>query len=101
MMLQHLDSTKFYRKWSFGSRDSISLRKILIRNESKRVKKLKSINCNKTNLNSFLIGNNFTQSEKYNFINNQSCMITYEGTTYTAENEFVYIKLQTKKSKAV
>jgi hypothetical protein len=29
MMLQHLDSTKYYRvkKWLFGSRDTISLRK--------------------------------------------------------------------------
>jgi hypothetical protein len=48
----------------FWSRDSISLKKILIRNEQKKSKEVKNqLTATKTNLNSFLIGNNFTQRE--------------------------------------
>ncbi|MBC5842322.1 MAG: carboxypeptidase-like regulatory domain-containing protein [Flavobacteriaceae bacterium] len=106
MMLQHLDSTKFYRVKSglFGSRDSISLRKDF--NQKREQKKSKEIRnqltATKTNLNSFLIGNNFSQSEKYNFIKKPELYdYTYEGTTYTAENEFAYIlSFKPRKSKA-
>ncbi|MFT5251789.1 MAG: hypothetical protein ACI87N_000780 [Flavobacteriales bacterium] len=106
MMLQHLDSTKFYRVKSglFGSRDSISLRKDFNRKrDQKKTKEIKNqLTATKTNLNSFLIGNNFTQSEKYNFIKQPELYdYTYEGTTYTAENEFAYVlSFKPRRSKA-
>lgn len=106
MMLQHLDSTKFYRIKSglFGSRDSISMRKDW--NQKRDQKKSKEVRnqltATKMNLNSFLIGNNFAQSEKYNFIKKPELYdYTYEGTTYTAENEFAYIlSFKPRRSKA-
>ena len=96
MMLQHLDSTKFYRVKSglFGSRDSISLRKDWNqKRDQKKTKEIKNqLTATKMNLNSFLIGNNFSQSEKYTFIKKPELYdYKYEGTTYTAENEFAYI----------
>lgn len=106
MMLQHLDSTKYYRVKSglFGSRDSISLRKDFNRKKDQKKTNIVSnqITNTKTNLNSFLIGNNFSQSERYNFVKKPELYdYTYEGTTYTAENEFAYIiSFKPRKSKA-
>jgi hypothetical protein len=106
MMLQHLDSTKFYRVKSglFGSRDSISLRKDWNqKRDQKKTKEVKNqLTATKVNLNSFLIGNNFSQSEKYSFIKKPELYdYTYEGTTYTAENEFAYIlSFKPRRSKA-
>jgi hypothetical protein len=106
MMLQHLDSTKFYRVKSglFGSRDSISLRKDFNKKKDQKKTNIVSnqITYTKTNLNSFLIGNNFSQSGKYNFVSKPELYdYSYEGTTYTAENEFAYIiSFKPRKSKA-
>ena len=106
MMLQHLDSTKFYRVKSglFGSRDSISMRKDWNqkRDQKKNKEIKKQLTTTKTNLNSFLIGNNFAQSERYNFIKQPELYdYTYEGATYTAENEFAYIlSFKPRRSKA-
>ena len=106
MMLQHLDSTKFYRVKSglFGSRDSISMRKDWNqKRDQKKNKEVKTqLTVTKNNLNSFLIGNNFSQSEKYSFIKRPELYdYTYEGTTYTAENEFAYIlSFKPRRSKA-
>ena len=106
MILQHLDSTKFYRVKSglFGSRDSISLRKDWNqKRDQKKTKEIKNqLTATKMNLNSFLIGNNFSQSEKYTFIKKPELYdYKYEGATYTTENEFAYIiSFTPRKSKA-
>jgi hypothetical protein len=96
MMLQHLDSTKFYRVKSglFGSRDSISLRKDFNRKkEQQKSKEIKNqLTMTKQNLTSFLINNNFAQSSKFNFISKPELYdYKYEGTTYTEDNEFAFV----------
>lgn len=106
IMLQHLDSTKFYRVKSgiFGSRDTISLREDF--NKKKDLKKDKEIKnqltAAKANLNYFLMNTNFLSSTKLDFIKKTDWYTyTYEGTTYTNENEFAYIiSFKPRKSKA-
>ena len=106
MMLQHLDSTKFYRVKSgiFGSRDTISLREDF--NKKKELKKDKEIKnqltAAKANLNYFLMNTNFLSSSKLDFIKKTDWYTyTYEGTTYTNENEFAFIiSFKPRKSKA-
>ncbi|WP_413997662.1 carboxypeptidase-like regulatory domain-containing protein [Flavobacterium sp. W1B] len=105
-MLQHLDSTKYYRVKSglFGSRDTISLRKDF--NQKKNKNKTKDIKnqltTTKISLNSFMAENNFLSSTKFNFINKPELYnYSYEGTTYTDDNEFAYVlNFKPRKSKA-
>lgn len=105
-MLQHLDSTKYYRVKSglFGSRDTISLRKDFNRKKDKNKTKgiSNQLTTTKTNLNSFMAENNFLVSGKFNFINKPELYdYSYEGTTYTDDNEFAYIlTFKPRKSKA-
>jgi hypothetical protein len=106
MMLQHLDSTKYYRVKSglFGSRDSISLRKDFNRKkEQQKSKEIKNqLAATKANLNSFLMRNNFAQSNKFNFVSKPELYdYKYEGTTYTEDNEFAYVlTFKPRRSKA-
>lgn len=105
-ILQHLDTTKYYRVKSglFGSRDTISLRKEF--NQRKRKNKIKEANpllsTTKINLNIFLADNNFIYSSRYNFINKpEHYEYYYEGSTYLEANELVYIlTFKPKSSKA-
>jgi hypothetical protein len=95
-LLQHLDSTKYYRIKSglFGSRDTISLRKDFNRKKDKNKTKGTSnqLTTTKTNLNSFIIDNNFLTSEKFNFVNKSDLYdYSFEGTTYTVDNDFAYV----------
>jgi hypothetical protein len=95
-MLQHLDSTKYYRIKSglFGSRDTISLRKDFNRKKDKNKTKDSSnqLTTTKTNLNSFIKENNFLTSEKFNFVNKSELYeYRFEGTTYTDDNDFAYV----------
>jgi hypothetical protein len=57
MMLQHLDSTKVLSMWKgpFGSRDSISLHKILIEKRTAKKKLKNQLAATKANLNSFFL----------------------------------------------
>jgi hypothetical protein len=71
MMLQHLDSTKYYRvKKLFGSRDTISLRKDY--NKKKEMDKTKEksnqLSVTKANLDAFLLETDFLRSDKLDFI---------------------------------
>ncbi|MGL2964286.1 carboxypeptidase-like regulatory domain-containing protein [Flavobacterium sp. RSB2_4_14] len=101
IILTHLDSTKYYRVKSglFGSRDTISLRKDF--NKKKRPKS-NQLTSTKANLTSFLTENNITNVTKFDFIHEpQTYDYTFEGATYTNENEFVYVlSFKPKKSKS-
>ena len=95
-ILQHLDSTKYYRVKSglFGSRDTISLRKEF--NQRKRKNKIKEANplltSTKFSLNRFLVDNHLLFSSQFYFIKKTELYdYTYEGTTYTEDNESAYI----------
>jgi hypothetical protein len=102
ILLQHLDTTKFYRIKSglFGSRDTISLRKDY-NNKKNKVKK-NELTSSKSNLMMILSRNNFLQSEKLEFVSHPELYeYTYEGAIFSAANEFAYIlKFKPKKSKA-
>lgn len=101
MLLQHLDTTKYYRVKSglFGSRDTISLRKDF--NTKKNKAKNKQLNQVKSGLMSFMVNSSFIQSKKIDFINMPELYeYTYDGAIYSNANEFVYvIKFKPKKSK--
>jgi hypothetical protein len=106
MMLQHLDSTKYYRVKSglFGSRDTISLRKDY--NKKKEMDKTKEksnqLSVTKANLDAFLLETDFLRSDKLDFIKKPKLYdYKYEGTTYTNENEYAYVlSFKPRKSKA-
>ncbi|WP_367754295.1 carboxypeptidase-like regulatory domain-containing protein [Flavobacterium sp. WC2430] len=106
MMLQHLDSTKYYRAKSglFGSRDTISLRKDFIKKKKTGVDiEINSqLTATKASLNSFLSDANFLNSKKLDFIKKTDLYdYTYEGETYTSENEFAYVlSFKPRRSKA-
>ena len=101
MLLQHLDTTKYYRVKSglFGSRDTISLRKDF--NKKKNKAKNSQVTSVKSGMMSFLLNNNLLQNSKLDFVNQPDLYeYTYEGAVYSNANEFVYIiKFQPKKSK--
>jgi hypothetical protein len=103
MLLQHLDSTKYYRVKSglFGARDSISLRKDFYKKKRKKgsTTQLSSF---KSSLNSFISKNNFANSTKLDFVNHYEIYeFEYDGAIYSNANEFVYVlKFKPKKSKA-
>jgi hypothetical protein len=105
LMLQHLDTTKYYRFKSglIGSRDTISLRKDF-NNKPEKDKVVKNqLAAAKSNLNSFMYENNFLNNKRFDFIQKPELYdYTYEGTTYTNENEFAYIlSFKPRKSKAM
>ena len=106
LMLQHLDSTKYYRVKSglFGTRDTISMRKDF--NKKKEMNKIKDTKIQlavaKANLKSFLTEANFLESDKLDFIKKTDIYdYKYEGTTYTNANEFAYVlSFKPRKSRA-
>lgn len=102
ILLQHLDTTKFYRIKSglFGSRDTISLSKKYNNKKSKVTKN--ELTSSKSNLMMMLSKNNFLQSEKLEFVSHPELYeYTYEGAIFSAANEFAYVlKFKPKKSKA-
>ena len=106
MMLQHLDSTKYYRAKSglFGSRDTISLRKDFNKKKNKGIdiEISSQITATKASLNSFLSDASFLNSKKLDFIKKTDLYdYTYEGSTYTSDNEFAYvINFKPRRSKA-
>ncbi len=95
LMLQHLDTTKYYRFKSglVGSRDTISLRKDFNNKKTTKEKEIKNqIKAAKTNLNSFMYENNFLNNKRFDFIQKPELYdYAYEGTTYTSQNEFAYV----------
>jgi hypothetical protein len=101
LLMKHLDSTKYYRVKSglFGSHDTISLRKDF---RSKKKAKTSQLSSAKSNLNTFMIENNALHSAELDFIKQPDWYeYTYEGATYSNENEFVYIlSFKPDKSKA-
>jgi hypothetical protein len=101
-MLQHLDSTKYYRAKSglFGSRDTISLRKDFNRKKDKKISI--QLTSTKSNLISFMTDNNFAESANLDFIKRPELYeYTYEGATYTSDNEFAYVlSFKPKRSRA-
>ncbi|WP_367771130.1 carboxypeptidase-like regulatory domain-containing protein [Flavobacterium sp. WC2421] len=106
LILKHLDSTKYYRAKSglFGSRDTISLRKDFNKKKNKGIDiEINSqLTATKASLNSFLSDANFLSSTKLEFIKKTDLYdYTYEGVTYTNENEFAYIlSFKPRRSKA-
>ena len=100
IMLKHLDSTKYYRVKSglFGSRDTLSLRKDF---KKKKIKE-SQLNNSKSSLVSFITENSFQNKTKLDFIRDtDSYEYKYEGTTFSNENEFVYvISFKPRRSKA-
>ena len=102
IILQNLDSTKFYRVKSglFGSRDTISLRKNY--NKSKNVTVENQITSSRKYLDYYIDRNNILDAKRLNYINKPEMYdYVYEGATYSAENEFVYvISFKPRKSKA-
>jgi hypothetical protein len=105
LMLQHLDTTKFYRIKSglIGSRDTISLRKDFNRKPGKDKVVKNQLTATKSNLNSFMYENNFLNNKRFDFIQKPELYdYTFEGTTYTNENEFAYVlTFKPRKSKAM
>jgi hypothetical protein len=105
-MLQHLDSTKYYRFKSgfFGSRDTISLRKDFNKKKNKDNSKEQNdqLIAAKMSLKTFLLETNFLEGEKLDFIKEtERYDYKYEGTTYTNENEFAYVlSFKPRRSKA-
>jgi hypothetical protein len=105
LMLQHLDTTKYYRFKSglIGSRDTISLRKDF-NNKPKKDKEVKNqLTAAKSKLKGFMSENNILNNERFDFIQKPDLYdYTYEGTTYTNQNEFAYvIKFKPRKRKAM
>ena len=100
IVLQHLDTTKFYRIKSgwFGSKDTISLRKGFA---TKKQKKKSQINSEKNTLTSFMIENN-PANAKLDFItNHKDYDFEYEGALYSAQQTFVYVlSFKPRKGKA-
>ena len=104
IVLQHLDSTKYYRIKSgwFGSRDTISLRKDFNKNKKKKKDAKNHLTASRDQLSQFLYTNNFAQSSTLDFVKSPEIYeYTYDGAMYSAENEFVYVlKFKPKKSRA-
>lgn len=100
IILQNLDSTKFYRVKSglFGSRDTISLRK----DYNKKKNKENLLTASKSYLDSYIKRNDILTSKRLNFINKPEMYdYVYEGATYSQNNDFVYvISFKPRKSKA-
>lgn len=107
LMLQHLDTTKFYRIKSglIGSKDTISLRKDFNRKKKKgiNIEVSSQLTATKSNLNSFMYQNNLLNNKKFDFIQKPELYdYTFEGTTYTNENEFAYVlTFKPRRSKAM
>ena len=101
IMLKHLDSTKYYRVKSglFGSHDTLSLRKDF---KKKKIKQ-SQLNTSKSSLVAFIVENNFLNKTKLDFIRDtDSYEYEYQGTTFSNENEFVYvISFKPRRSKAI
>lgn len=104
LMLQHLDTTKYYRIKSglIGSRDTISLRKDFNKKPGKDKEIKNQLTAAKSNLNSFIYRNSLLSNNKFDFIQKPELYdYTFEGTTYTNQNEFAYIlTFKPRKSKA-
>jgi hypothetical protein len=104
LMLQHIDTTKYYRIKSglIGSRDTISLRKDFNNKPGKDKEVKNQLTATKSNLNSLLYQNNLLNNKKFDFIQKPELYdYTLEGTTYTNQNEFAYIlTFKPRKSKA-
>jgi hypothetical protein len=101
VLLQHLDSTKYYRIKSglFGSRDTLSMRKDFNKKKSKTKSQLVS---SKTMLTSFIAENTFKKGTPLDFVTNpEYYQFTYEGAILSKENNLIYVLLfKPKKSKA-
>lgn len=92
ILLTHLDTTKFYRIKSglFGSRDTISFNKEF--NAKKNKFKLSQLVTTKSKLSTLLYENSMSNSTKFSFIHDLELYdYTLEATSYTAENEFIYV----------
>lgn len=100
IVLQHLDTTKYYRIKSgwFGSNDTISLRKGF---KNKKEKKRTTITSSKNFLTAFLNDNN-PSAGKLDFVTNYKYYdFVYEGAQLSAENTFIYIlSFKPRKGKA-
>ncbi|MBF6608841.1 MAG: carboxypeptidase-like regulatory domain-containing protein [Flavobacterium sp.] len=100
IVLQHLDTTKYYRIKSgwFGSRDTISLRKgFTNKNQKPRTK----VSSSKSSLMSFMVMNNPVNGRVDFITNHMNYDFEYEGALYSAENEFIYVlNFKPRKSKA-
>ncbi|MFQ3173706.1 MAG: hypothetical protein ACI9WT_002110 [Flavobacterium sp.] len=105
LMLQHLDTTKYYRFKSglIGSRDTISLRKDF-NNKPEKDKEVKNqLTAAKSKLKGFMSENNILNNKRFDFIQKPELYdYTYEGTAYTNQNEFAYVlTFKPRKSKAM
>jgi hypothetical protein len=101
ILLQHLDSTKYYRIKSglFGSRDTLSLRKDF--NKKKNKAEPNQTVSSKLGLMSFLSQNSFLAGSKLDFVTQPEIYdYTYDGATFN-KDELVYIlKFKPRKSRA-
>ena len=104
-MLQHLDTTKYYRIKSglIGSRDTISFRKEFNKNRSKDKEPKNQLTATKSNLNNFMYKNDLLSNKRFDFIQRPELYYyTFEGTIYTNQNEFAYVlTFKPRKSKAM
>jgi hypothetical protein len=104
LMLQHLDTTKYYRIKSglIGSRDTISLRKDFNEKPGKDKELKNQLTAAKSNLNNFMYKNSLLSNKRFDFIQKPELYdYTFEGTTYTNQNEFAYVlTFKPRKSKA-
>lgn len=101
IVLQHLDSTKYYRIKSgwFGSKDTLTLRKDGMTN--KKQKKRTNQSSAKSQLTAFLRNHN-PANGKLDFITNYDYYdFVYEGAQLSPENTFIYIlSFKPRKGKA-
>lgn len=105
LMLQHLDTTKYYRIKSglIGSRDTISLRKDFYKKPGKDKEVKNQLTAAKSKLNGFMNENSFLNNKRFDFIQKPELYdYTFEGTTYTDQNEFAYVlTFKPRRSKAM
>lgn len=105
LMVQHLDTTKFYRIKSglIGSRDTISFSKEYNKKNAVHTNAKNELTTTKSELDDFMYHNNFLSKNKFDFIQQPELYdYTFEGTTYTKQNEFAYVlTFKPRKSKAM
>jgi hypothetical protein len=105
LMLQHLDTAKYYRFKSglIGSRDTISLRKDFNNKPAKDTEVQNQLTATKSTLKSFMNENSFLNNKRFDFIQKPELYdYSYEGTTYTNDNKFAYVlSFKPRKSKAM
>jgi hypothetical protein len=105
LMLQHLDTTKYYRIKSglVGSRDTISFSQKFNNKPSKNKEIKNHLTDAKDNLDDFMYDNDLLNNKRFDFVQKPELYdYTFEGAIYNNQNEFVYVlTFKPRRSKAM